>query len=385
VALATAEQAGGATFELSMQQVVTAMLMSAPFLMRLEFDTDPNSRAPHPLSGYELASRLSYLLWSSMPDDQLFAAAEDGSLQTPAVLEAQVDRMLADPRGAGFTEGFARQWLGADEVANRAFDGVEVVLDQALRDAMGTELRLYFGDFVQKDLDVSTFLDADFTYVDAQLGQFYGMAPTGLGTAWVRVSDTTGRRTGFLGTAAFLMQTSYSSRSSFTGRGLSILERFFCQSAPGVPTGTPDAAPSVAQSARAFSDSIEANAQCATCHKTMDAMGMTLEEFDQLGVYRTTYTDGTPVDAAGTLRDGTPAGDELALAHGLAADPGFLPCVSQKLHSFAVNRTLRLADAPFIQQVLEQWLSGGTPTLRGLLKILVVNDTFRLRRGGGEP
>ncbi|HTA18712.1 MAG TPA: DUF1592 domain-containing protein, partial [Polyangia bacterium] len=385
VALATAAEGGGATFEAAIQRVVTALLASAPFLMRMEIDPDPTSVTAHLVTPYELASRLSYLLWSSMPDDQLFARAADGTLTQTAVLTAQVDRMLADPRADGFVDGFAAQWLDAADIATIQFDPDEdLPIDADLRAAMAAEQRLYFGDFLRGDLDFATFLDADFNYVDARLAQHYGMSTAELDDAPVRVVDTTDHRKGFLGTAGFLMVTSDHARTSPTARGDFILRRLFCAAPPPIPAGTPDTLGKTPETGRQVVDSTLAQTSCAACHTTMDEMGLTLEEFDQLGAYRTTYGDGTPLtpaDTAGTLRDGTPAADERALADGLAADPGFLACVSQKVMSYAVNRTLDDADAPYASQILTLW-KGERATMNALLKTIVVNDTFRFRRGG---
>jgi hypothetical protein len=385
VALATAAEAGGATFEDAIQRVVTALLASAPFLMRMELDPDPTSMAVHVVTPYELASRLSYLLWSSMPDDQLFSLAADGTLTQVAVLTAEVDRMLADPRADGFVDGFAAQWLDAADLATIQFDpAADLPIDADLRAAMATEQRLYFGDFLHGDLDFATFLDADFNYVNARLARHYGMSTTGLGDASVRVVDTTDHRKGFLGTAGFLMVTSEYGRTSPTARGDFILRRMFCAAPPPIPPGTPDTLGQMPETGRQVVEATLAQTSCAACHTTMDEMGLTLEEFDQVGAYRTQYADGTPItpaDTAGTLRDGTPAADERALADGLAVDPDFLACVSQKVMSYAVNRTLGAADAPYANQILTQWKGDGA-TMRALLKAIVVNDTFRFRRGG---
>jgi hypothetical protein len=385
VALATAAEASGASFEDAIQRVVTALLASAPFLMRVELDPDPKSTTAHLASPFELAARLSYLVWSSMPDDQLFSEAADGTLTQTAVLTAEIDRMLADPRAEGFVDGFAAQWLDAAGIANILFDPAEgLPIDADLRAAMAAEQRFYFDDFLHDDLDFATFLSADFNYVNTRLARHYGMSTTVPGNAYVRVVDTTDHRKGFLGTAGFLMVTSDRDRTSPTVRGDFILRRMFCAPPPMIPPGTPDTLGQLPETGRQVVDATLAQTSCASCHTTMDEMGLTLEEFDQLGAYRTQYADGTPItpaDTAGALRDGAPAADELALADGLAADPGFLGCASRKVMSYALNRTLGNADAPYANRILTQWKSE-RPTMRALLKAIVVDDTFRFRRGG---
>jgi hypothetical protein len=381
VALGNAAMTDGASFDGALQRVVAALLSSAPFLMRLELDPKPDSTVAHALTPYELASRLSYLLWSSMPDDKLFGLAADGSLLADAKLQAEVDRMLADPRADGFVEGFAVQWLHAASLMTTLFDlQVEAVLDQAMRDAMAAEMRLYAGAFMREDRDFSTFPSADLNFVNDRLASLYGMSLPGSTDALVRVTNTSDARTGFLGLAGFLTMTSVTGRSSPTARGEWIQKHLFCQTIPGPPQNTPDfIAPGRPETGRALVDSIHAQASCAACHDLMDGPGVALEAFDELGRFRTAYPDGTPVDTKGSLGGKTFDG-EAQLASVVGANPRFLPCVSRELMSFAVNRTLGPSDEPYANQILTQW-QGGTPTLRALIKAVVVSDTFKFRHG----
>jgi hypothetical protein len=382
VGLANSALASGATFEGAIQRVVTALMSSAPFLMRIEIDPDPSSTVAHALGPYELASRLSYLLWSTMPDAPLFQSAASGQLMTDAGLAAQVDRMLADPRADGLVEGFAAEWLDFERLGVIQLDPVvDAALDQSMRDAMGQELRSYAGMFVQEERDWKSFPSADVNFVNDPLARLYGLPPPGT-LALVSVSNTMDARAGFLGLAGFLTSTSVAGRSSPTARGQWILRRLLCQDVPAPPAGTPDTiAPGQTMTGRALVDSIHAQPACATCHDPMDGAGVALEAFDELGRARTKYGNGTPIDTRGQLA-GMAVDGEPALAAAVGGDPRLLSCTSRKLLSFAVNRTLGAADAPYADQILKQW-TGATPTLHALVKAVVLNDTFRFRRGEG--
>jgi hypothetical protein len=383
VDLASAALAGGATFQSAIQSVVTALMSSAPFLMRIEIDPDPTSTVAHPLGAYELASRLSYLLWSSMPDDHLRQSAASGQLLTDTGLASEVDRMLADGRSDGFVEGFAAEWLEFAREATVPLDPVlDAALDQATRDAMGQELRLYAGAFVQEDRDFTTFPSADVNFVNDALARLYGLPAPGSGASLTRVTNAQDARAGFLGLGGFLTGTSVAGRSSPTERGRWILQRLLCTEVPPPPGGTPDfISPGQPMTGRALVDSIHAQPACSGCHDPMDGIGVALEAFDEIGRPRTKYADGTAVDTRGQLA-GMAVDGEPALAAAVGRDPRLLSCASRKLMSFAVNRTLGDADAPYADQILKGW-TGGTPTLRGLIKQIVVNDTFKLRRGEG--
>jgi hypothetical protein len=381
VGLATGAIADGATLDEAVQRVVTAMLSSAPFLMHLEVDPDPASTVPHALAPYELISRLSYLLWSSMPDDNLLALRFE--INDPT-LEAVVDSMLNDPNAAGLAEGFARQWLDFDRLDTTQFDPVaDALLDQSLRDALGQELRLYFGAFLDNGgRDFRTFPGADLHYVDGPLAQYYGLPAPGAPDAFVPAAGGQATRAGFLGLGGFLTLTSVAGRSSPTERGEWILAHLLCTAVPPPPASTPDSiAPGRKETGLALVASTHAQTACAACHDPIDGIGMTLEAFDEIGRFRTVYGDGTPVSTKGTY-EGRPVDGEPALAAAVGMDAQFLSCVSHKLMSFAVNRTLGASDAPYADQILARWKSG-TPTLRALLKAVVTSDTFKMRRGEG--
>jgi hypothetical protein len=326
------------------------------------------------------------LLWSSIPDDRLFGLAADGTLARDEALRAEVGRMLADPRADGFIDGFAGPWLGGDDfAAHQVEPTVAPTFDQALRDAMRQEQRLYFAEFLRGSTSFETFLDADFNFVNARLARHYGMDATGLGDALTRVVNTTDQRTGFLGLGATLTVTSAPGRSSPTQRGMWILEHLMCAKVPFGPIDTPD---NIGQfdtdRVRQAIASIDGQPACLACHAQMDPLGKAMEAFDEIGAFRTQYADGTHVDTRAVLADGTHVDGEPALAAHLANAPGFLPCASRTALTYALGRDLGDADAPAVERILDAW-TAGTPSLRALLEEIVVNDVFRTRRGEGTP
>ena len=381
-ALATAALGEGTTFEDAIQRVVTALLSSAPFLYRMEIDPNPLSLVPRQLTPFELASRLSYLVWSSMPDDELFAAATDGSLLRDDVLRAELDRLIDDPRAEQLVESFGGNWLGAATLTR--FAGPWSTWT-SIQHAVIQELDLYIAEFLHMDHDFRTFLGADFNFIDATLGELYGMSTTGLLGTPVRVVDTTDQRRGYLGLGAFLIASSAASaptRTSPTARGQWILSRLLCAPPPPAPAGTDDVSPTDMRTGRLIVDSIQGQATCETCHASMDGLGLALEPFDELGQFRTQYFDATPIDGKGALPDGTPVTGEPALADGVAADPRFLACAAREAMRYALNRELGASDEAPLASLIEAWTQS-VPTLRGLLEQIVLDDTFRYRRPEG--
>ena len=382
VAMASSALTDGATLDEAVQDVVMALLSSAPFLLHIEFDPNPGSIAPHPLSPYEFASRLSYLVWSSMPGDDLLARGLD--YQDKPTLEALVDSMLDDPRAAGFVDSFASQWLDFERVPDVQIDPVvQPSFVPFLRASLVQELRLYFTAFLDgQGRDFRTFPSADLNFVNWVLASYYGVAAPSPPDAFVAVTNTGDARAGYLGLGGFLALTSVATRTSPTARGDWILRHLLCMSVPPAPPNTPDEISSgIYATGRALVDSIHAQAACAGCHDLMDGVGVALEAFDEMGRFRTAYLDGTPVDTRGSYA-GQPVDGELALAVAVGRDPAFPSCAIRKLLSFAVNRTLDAADAPVSGQILSAW-TRGTPTMRALLKAIVTTDAFTLRRGDG--
>jgi hypothetical protein len=386
----------GETADGSIKQVVKTLLASPPFLYRIEYDANPTSTVPHAISQYEMAARLSYLGWSSMPDQALFDLAAEGQLLTDAVLTQQVDRMLADPKGANFTTSFAGQWLGARDLQYHQVEPTAFpTFDDALRSALVTEELLYFNQFLTGPLPMTQFFTNHNNFVNARLAQHYGFGnPTG--TSFLLVTNGAPARVGFLGLGGYLTFTSYSYRTAPTLRGKWVLLDLFCQVIPPPPPGEPqlDQPPNLPTSqatqqedVRARTLAYSASAGCAPCHALLDPIGLGLENFDGIGAYRTKYsqTSTTTIDASGTLPTGETFHSlpELAtvLSQGVYRQQ-LTDCASHKMMTYALSRELTDSDDPYLNQVRTRWSAQGYG-LKDLMKDIVTNDTFKFRRG--EP
>ncbi len=375
----------GLTHEASLQQVLTALLASAQFLYRMEFDAAPASTTVHDLTGYELASRLSYFLWQSAPDDGMMKLAADNSLTATATLTAQIDRASADPKFERFTKSFIGQWLGVRKVGAHAVTGT-VFPDwtPALGDAMANEVYAFFDDFAKGDLPWTDFVKTDVNYVNADLAKLYGLPAPASGTA--RVVNTADNRFGFLGMGAFLALSSYEYRTAPTLRGRWILLNMLCTPPAEPPPGIPklDAAAdgsAAQQNVRARLEAHRANPVCASCHATLDPYGLALENFDAIGKFRSAYPNGSAIDASTVTLDGTKFTGLSGLADQVAKQPSLLSCVEKQLFTYSLGRAPTDTDQPYLSQVQTAW-TANTPSLPRLIKGLVLADTFRKRRGG---
>ena len=366
----------------AIKQVVRIMLASPQFIYRMEFDPDPTSNRAHPLSGYEVASRLSYTIWSSTPDDELLRLAGTDQLLTAAGVKAQVDRLLADPRSTALADNFAAQWLGSRRLDAHVADmTIYPAWSDALKTSMQQELGLYFDAFLHGDLTFDRFLTADFNYVDANLAPLYGV-PVPAGPGMVKIENTTDHRAGFLGLAGFLTHTSRPERSAPTIRGQWVLDALQCVTLELPPNFNPPplADPMPGQTVRQLLELHGSAPACAPCHTQLDPVGLGLEHFDGIGRYRETYADGSAIDATGVLPGGRQFDGMAGLAQLLSQDPRLLSCATQKLFAFGLGRTVASSDAQYIAQMVDGWKSDGLG-LRNLIKQLVGSDAFRLRRG----
>ena len=367
----------------ALEHVVHVMLASPQFLYRIEFDADLTNSAPHPVDGYELASRLSYALWSTMPDEQLFAAASGAGLVEPTALLAEVERMLADPKAEMLVTNFAAQWFGGRRLAEHvASPTTYPAYGAELAASMQREMDLYFAEFLTGDRPYSEFLTADFNFVDAPLAALYGMSPPS-GTGSQRVVETGDARVGFLGLAGFLTHTSRETRSSPIIRGKWILDAIWCTplqvpatlviEALEEPTEGPPTTVREQMAAHRVSPA------CSGCHDLIDPIGLALENFDAVGRYRGVYENGLAIDTKGKMPDGTMIEGLASLAPALAANPRFLGCAATKFGTYALGASLPGANQ---EQILASW-QAGNPTLRNLIKHVISHDSFRFRRAEG--
>jgi hypothetical protein len=349
------DQIGG--FDAGIERALSAVLVNPHFLFRIERDPEgtPPGTAYH-VSPMELASRLSFFLWSSIPDDELHELAVKEELQKPDVLEAQVRRMLADDRSDSLVSNFAGQWLylrNLDSVTpdNRLFPDFDDNLRQALREETG----LFVESIIREDRSVLDLINADYTFLNERLAKHYGI-PHVYGTRFRRVSlDEPSRRGGLLRHGSILMVTSYATRTSPVLRGSWVLENLLGSPPPPPPPNVPaleDNTVSASLTVRERLEQHRANETCARCHNLIDPVGFALENFDAVGRWRET-DNGEPISATGSLADGIEFVGVSGLEQALLKRPElFVQSLTEKLMTFALGRGLEHYDAPAVRCVV---------------------------------
>ena len=375
-------------FDAGIRAGVERVLMSPDFLFRIEID--PAGTAPgtaYNLPDIELASRLSFFLWSSIPDDALLDEAIRGRLHEAGVLDREVRRMLADPRArTALVQNFFEEWLQTRNVwlltpdLNQRFPW----FDDNLRVAFVREMELFLDTQLKENRSIVDLLTSDQTFLNEQLARHYGV-PGVYGSHFRRVTLTDENRFGLLGKAAVLSVTSYSTRTAPTIRGKYLLETILAAPPPPPPPNIPaledsskDGKP---RSVREMLEIHRTNAMCASCHSRMDPLGLSLENFDAIGQWRT-MDAGTPVNASGVLLDGTTVDGPAALARALVAQKEqFVRTVAAKLLTYGIGRGLEHDDAPAIRGIVRasaaddyRWSS--------MMLALVKSAPFRMRRAG---
>jgi hypothetical protein len=371
----------GDTFSDGVELVLEAAFSSPNFLFRPEVDPDPEVIESRPLDGYELATRLSYFLWSSTPDAELLARAADGSLIGDEALAIELERMLDDPRASAITDNFAGQWLQLRQMQDMSPSVAEFPeWDEGLRQAMIAEVRELFREFLREDLDLLDILDTDFTYVNQRLADHYGIPFSG-GSTMTRI-DTAGLdRGGLIESAGFLTLTSFSARTSPTRRGKWILDQLLCQPPEDPPPGidtNPQPPPGGASRKEIMRQHAE-NPACAGCHLTMDAMGFTLESFGPLGSWREVDDFDMEVDASSELPDGTVVDGHRGMIEYLRDNPALETCMTKKMLVYALGRDPEVVDSCTLGAVVDEFAASGH-TVRGLVKAIVMSPLFRQRR-----
>ncbi|MFO0604265.1 MAG: DUF1592 domain-containing protein [Polyangiales bacterium] len=373
----------GEGFEEGLKLALQAVVLSPHFLFRVELDPDPTSLAVHPLNDHELAARLSYFLWSSMPDDALFALADAGRLRDPATLRAQVERMLADPKARAFVDNFAGQWLFTRAVPEHDADPARFPgFTAAVKTSLRAETEAYFEHFLRDDVGMGEFLTADYSFLDDTVARYYGVtAPAGTGLRRTTLPPT---RRGVLSQGSLLAVTSHPDRTSPVRRGQWVLNQLLCAPPPPPPPNV-EGLPVEAMPTGTLRQRMERHRtqpSCASCHALMDPIGFAFEGFDAVGVARTTDS-GFPVDTTGTLPGtGEPFTDNASLAALLQRDPRFPRCVTQQVFTYALGRGPANYDQPVIDQITSEW-SGAGMRLRDLVVRVVTSESFTSRRG--EP
>jgi hypothetical protein len=351
-------------FEAGIQRGLRRILASPSFLFRIE--REPAGVQPggiYRINDIDLASRLSFFLWSSIPDDELLAVAERGTLSTPAVLNQQVRRMLRDSRSDALVDNFATQWLTIGKLSGVVPDvDAYPEFDENLRDAFREETRLFVGSQLREDRGVGELLTADYTYVNERLARHYQL-PNVFGSHFRRVTFADGRRGGLLGQGSILTVTSYPNRTSPVLRGRWLLDNILGApppppppDVPSLPEGNRDGRP---RSVREQMEAHRKNPACAVCHVRMDPLGFSLENFDALGKWRTT-ADDVPIDASASLPDGTKFDGVSGLRQLMAShQEDFARTFTQKLLGYALGRSIEPADLATIRQITRQSAAAG--------------------------
>jgi mono/diheme cytochrome c family protein len=345
-------------FESGIEMAIRSILMSPKFLFRIE--TQPptvKAGTPYRVNDIDLASRLSFFLWSSIPDDELLALAEKKRLSDPAVLAQQVKRMLADSRSQAMVDNFAGQWLHIRNVAvHQPSPETLFHFDDNLRKAFEKETQLFFESIMRENRSVLDLLDADYTYLNERLARHYGIDGV-LGERFRRVSLPPGSpRGGLLGQGSILMATSYPNRTSPVIRGKWILENVFGAPPPPPPPNVPELKderdPRKVLPMRERLAAHRANPACAGCHAQMDQLGFALENFDAIGEWRDIYTSGAKVDASAQLPDGSKFNGPAELRKVLMSHSDqFLTTMTEKLMVYALGRGLEAVDAPAVRKI----------------------------------
>jgi hypothetical protein len=354
----------GGTLDEGMQAVVAATLISPQFLFRMEAaPVGQGAGKVRALNDYELASRLSYFLWSSMPDDRLLDLAQHGELKKPGVLDAEVKRMLDDPRSHALADNFAEQWLQLRKLANFAPDRAQFPeVDAAMKADMAKETKLFFEAVVGGDRSVIDFLNGKYTFVDERLAKFYGIEGV-TGEQFRKVALTDPNRGGILTQASVLSVTSNPTRTSPTKRGKWILEEVLGTPPPppppGVGTIANEKAALTATTLRKLMEEHRKNPTCAACHAQMDPLGFGLENFDPVGKWRT--KEGQfPIDSSGTLPSGKVFHGPAELRTILLSQKGqFLRAFTEKLMTYALGRGVEATDGVTIEKALKREAPSG--------------------------
>lgn len=379
----------GDNAEVGLKLSLQAVLLSPHFLFRVETDPAPSSLTPHALTPYEVASRLSYFLWSSMPDAELFAAAKAGNLTEGATLQAQVTRMLGSPKAQALVDNFAGQWLYTRQISEVTPDPkLFPTFDAGLRAAAKLEVETLFRDVALNGVSADKLLTADFTYANDRLAKHYGL-PAVTSTTPVKVSLAGNRqRGGILSQTGFLAVTSHQDKTSPVLRGKWVMSQLLCATVMSPPANV-DTSLDPERKGGTLRQQLErhrANPTCAVCHHMMDPIGLALENYDAIGAYRAEDA-GMAIDASGQLPDGRAFNGREDLAALIAADPNFPRCMAEHLYTYALGRTPDTTtrghmDPATLYNLAESFKAGGFK-FKDLVAQIAASATFLNRRG--EP
>lgn len=379
-------QANKLSYPESLRLMLKAILVSPQFLFITPAKVAEAGKTIVPLDDYQLASRLSYLLWATMPDPELAALADKGTLHEPEVLRAQVRRMLADRRSRALFDGFGSQWLGVGTLATKPFDAKKFPqVTPEVRAAMYDEARLFFDSIVRENRSVVGFVDSDYTFLNGTLAPLYGLEKTVTGPEMRRVKLADGNRGGILGMPGVLAVTSFPERTSPVKRGVWVLEQVLGQHVPPAPANVPTLEKQnqkqvAALTLRQRTELHRKNPACANCHKVLDPIGFGLENFDAIGRWRDTDDSGGPIDAAGELPGGKRFSTPKELKAIVAARKDDLARnLTEKLLAYALCRQLEGYDEIVVDGMMDR-LARDNYAMQSLVLEVVTSYPFLNRQ-----
>lgn len=373
-------QAQGDSFEEGIRVALQSILVSPAFLFRIEADP-PAASATYKLNDFELASRLSYFLWGSMPDDQLLSLAASKTLSTPATLEAQVRRMLRDPKSANLVDSFATQWLDLRAMDRKKPDALTFPnVDDELLAYMRQETQLFTSEIFRQDRSLLDFIDGNYTYVNGPLARYYGI-PGVNGFQFQRISLDGTKRSGIVTQASILALTSYATRTSPVIRGKWVLQTLLGAAPPPPPADVPaleEKHLGTEASVRVRLEQHRANPACAACHNAMDPIGFGLENFDAAGAWRT-HEGKFPIDSSGVLPDGKAFQGVSELRQILRSQSAqFTRNFTEQLLTYALGRGIESSDRATVDKINQRVIANGNK-LSALVLAIVDSEPFRMR------
>jgi len=375
----------------ALRLMLKAVLVSPQFLYITPATEAPAGQPIVPLDDFQLASRLSYLLWATMPDAELAALADGGKLHEPATLKAQVKRLLADPRSRALFDGFGAQWLGVGDIDDKTFDPAKFPqMNGELRAAMYEEARLFFDSIVRENRSVVSFIDSDYTFLNGPLAALYGLEKTVTGPEMRKVKLTDANRGGILGMPGILATTSFPNRTSPVRRGVWVLEQVLGEHVPPAPPNVPalekqDHKQVANLTLRQRTELHRSNAVCNNCHKILDPIGFGLENFDAIGRWRDQDESSGPIDAAGELPGekhfSTPKELKLIIA---ARQDDLARNLTARLLAYALCRQLEGYDEIVVDRLMETIARDGY-RMQTLISEIVTSYPFVNRSVTQEP
>ena len=370
----------------ALRLMLKAVLVSPQFLFITPAMVAESGRSIVPLDDYQLASRLSYFLWATMPDAELSALADRGTLHEPALLRAQVKRMLEDSRSQALFDGFGAQWLGLGSLASKTFETDKFPqMNSAMRSAMYEEARLFFESIVRENRNVASFVDCDYTFLNETVAALYGLDKKVTGSRWRKVKLTDANRGGILGMPGILAVTSFPDRSSPVKRGVWVLEQVLGEHVPPPPPNVPalekqDKQTIANLTLRQRTELHQKDPACANCHKVLDPIGFGLENFDAIGRWRDKDDSGGAIDAAGELPGGKRFSSPKELKAIIASRTDELARnLTEKFLAYALCRQLEGYDEIVVDRLIETIAKDGY-RMQTLITEIVSSYPFTHRR-----